>query len=64
LLFDPRDGDDMSAAIAKLLAEPELGPGHLRGGGKTTGAGSGFIPWSVARQHVEIYREIMKDHPK
>jgi len=62
LLFDPRDGDDMSAAIAKLLAEPELGR-TLAAEAKRQ-ALERFHPLVVARQHVEIYREIMKDHPK
>jgi glycosyltransferase involved in cell wall biosynthesis len=62
LLFDPRNGDDMSAAIAKLLAEPELGR-TLAAEAKRQ-AQERFHPLVVARRHVEIYREIMKDHPK
>jgi glycosyltransferase involved in cell wall biosynthesis len=62
LLFDPRNGDDMSAAIAKLLAEPELGR-TLAAEAKRQ-AQERFHPLVVARRHVEIYREMLKDHPK
>ena len=62
LLFDPRNGDDMRAAIAKLLAEPELGR-TLAAEAKRR-AQERFHPLVVARQHEEIYREIMKNHPK
>jgi glycosyltransferase involved in cell wall biosynthesis len=62
LFCDPCNGDDMSAAIAKLLAEPELGR-TLAAKAKRQ-AQERFHPLVVARQHLEIYREIMKDHPK
>jgi len=60
LLFDPRNGDDMSAAIAKLLAEPELGR-TLAAEAKRQ-AQERFHPLVVARRHLEIYRETMKEH--
>ena len=62
LFCDPRDGDGMSAAIAKLLAEPELGR-TLAAKAKRQ-AQERFHPLVVARQHAKIYREIMKDHPR
>jgi len=62
LFCDPHNGDDMSAAIAKLLAEPELGR-TLAAKAKRR-ARERFHPLVVARQHLEIYREIMKDHPR
>src|SRR5208283_5568605 len=50
-LFDPRKGDDMIAAIARLLAEPVLGRTFAAEAKRR--AQERFHPLAVARQHME-----------
>jgi glycosyltransferase involved in cell wall biosynthesis len=58
LLFDPRDGSGMTAAAGRLLEDP---PGAAALAERARAAArERFHPARIARQHVEIYQDLLK----
>lgn len=57
-MFDPRDEADIRAKVAGLLREPE----RVREMGETARrrARQRFLPEVIAREHVEIYLEVLR----
>lgn len=61
LLFDPLDAASMRAAVERLLSDASLRERLARAA--RTAAARRFHPEAIARRHVEIYREVLREIP-
>ena len=58
LLFKPKDPEDIAMAIERIVSDHELQKTVIKNSKKTLNE---FLPETIAKQHLEIYQNLLKN---